>query len=198
MAEPLTRVEGPPSSRISASALARSVVPRVRLSRIRSRWADVQRLSAIPAPARWTTASVPRRSDGSRTPSAGSQWISPRPLGSRRRMRTTRSPRASSAVHSAEPISPVDPVTATSIRPSPQAWLPVARRGGSGRMLPQPSMETTEAVRVPPGASNEISSPGALPSRASPSGDLGDTMVRPSRCSSIEPTRRCSGSSSPS
>src|SRR3954469_10693195 len=76
----------------------------------------VHRWSPMPSPARWTAASTPSRPARSIVPVAGSHWTSSGAAGGRRTSRTTSWPGAPNPGTSAEPISPVEPVTATFIR----------------------------------------------------------------------------------
>ena len=148
MADPHTKTDG--FVVISAAAVARVAVPSTRLSRISAFRSSVQRLSAIPAPARWTTASMaPRslraamlieRSDGLHETVVP---VAARPSG--RTSVTTSSPRSTSAALSALPMSPVAPEIMTFIdgprfvrhagTRSRQACL--GGRGGRHEVLPR-------------------------------------------------------------
>src|SRR5207248_7398866 len=88
-----------------------------RLSLIRAFWSSLHRLAPMLSPARLTTAPAPSSPPASIRPWAGShRSASPPPPP--RSMGTIRWPARSSAGRNAVPISPLDPVTTTSIRSS--------------------------------------------------------------------------------
>src|SRR6266498_4585331 len=96
-------------------ASASSLVPCVRLEWISRLTFGVQRSAAMLLPARCTTASALDSASESMVPPAGSQRAAPGPgLGERVRRRTSW-PSPTRLETSADPISPVDPVTATSM-----------------------------------------------------------------------------------
>src|SRR5437870_5057382 len=72
----------------------------------------------MPAPARWTAASMPASPAASIVPALGSQRTVPGPPPSPRTTGTTSCPAAVNAPVSAVPMRPVDPVMATRTRPS--------------------------------------------------------------------------------
>ena len=84
------------------------------------RYSGVHRLSATPAPARWTTASTSASTSGSNG-SPGVHRRSAPDLGSRRTRWTTSSPRVTSDCDSADPMRPEAPVIATRIS-TPSSW----------------------------------------------------------------------------
>ncbi len=84
-----------------------------RESRITRLYSVVQRLSATPAPDRFTAASTPSSWDGSSRPAAGSHSISSAVVGSRRTSRSTSCPSARSRSSSAGPTKPDAPLTTT-------------------------------------------------------------------------------------
>src|SRR6266536_1687417 len=94
---------------------ASSRVPRVRLSRISRRTFGVQRSAAMLLPARCATASALDSASESMVPPAGSQRAAPGPGLGERVKRSTSWPSATRLATSADPISPVEPVTATSM-----------------------------------------------------------------------------------
>ena len=98
-------------ARVSASR----VVPLTRVSRMAAFWASFQRRSPIPSPARFTTPPDPLQPGGVDGPRLGSQLMVSGPPRLRRTRLRTRWPAASSAGRSAEPMSPLEPVTATSM-----------------------------------------------------------------------------------
>src|SRR5918992_2578300 len=106
-AEAEIRHRGGRSSRANVSL--NSLVPRMRLSRMRAFLLRVQRAPTF-SPARWITPSTASSPAESIFPVAGSQVISSGPA-VRRTMRRTRGPPAASRAPIAEPIKPLAPVT---------------------------------------------------------------------------------------
>src|SRR4051812_18742737 len=98
---------------LAAIASATAVVPSTRLRRITSLYDAVQRFSATPAPARWTTALTSSSSAGSSRRAEGSQVRSSGAFAAPRTNRTTSWPSPCRCGASADPISPDAPVTAT-------------------------------------------------------------------------------------
>src|SRR3712207_2316324 len=108
---------------------ARSLVPSLRLSRMRRFFSGVQRPSPMLSPARCTTASWPSRREASIVPEEGSQPTSALDAGERVR-RVVSWPPDSRAGIRADPMSPVAPLMRTFIcssrvapyvaRPSPR------------------------------------------------------------------------------
>src|SRR5829696_101636 len=147
MAEPDSSVAGPRSS--PASVRASRSVPFVRLSSISRLRAAVQRLSPMPAPARWTTASTPSRAAASILPAAGSQRTARGSSDGRRPTGRTTWPSPRSAVVSAEPIRPLAPVTAMSIQSSSWGRRCGCRRAVTVRRQPRSRATHREVHEVP-------------------------------------------------
>ena len=112
---------------MDASVWASNVVPCTRLSRMRAFCAAFQRREAMLSPARCMTPSMLVRREGSRVSDDGSQVISSSLRALRRVRDKTRSPRAISAVLSAEPMRPE--------APDIRIFMTVVFRDGTGAVL---------------------------------------------------------------